>query len=315
MEPNATCRRDVFHAGEIAVQERAGERAIAASRESIIRRRLNDAANAFVESQGVVAVAAAAADGTLWASLWVGEKGLLRGSAAGDRLTVVHDAANHFADAVRPIARPKEPLGMLVIDLETRRRLRINGVVQRSDSAALEVEICEALGNCPKYIQRRVRAQEVVGVSESNTHLQAEYGVTLDDQRRSLIARIDTMFVASIHREHGIDVSHRGGTPGFTRILDDRAVRIPDYPGNSLFQTLGNFELDSRCGVAFIDFERQRILTATGRAVIDFGSEDAAQPTGGTGRYWSFTVDRWVEFSMPSTTRWVLVERSPFNPR
>ena len=101
----------------------------------------------------------------------------------------------------------------------------------------------------------------------------------------------------------------------FARVLNDRTLRIPDYAGNSMFQTLGNFDVDTRAGVAFVDFERRRVLSATGHATSDFGNEHPAHPTGGTGRYWSFSIDRWVEFSLPRTMRWTLVEQSPFNPR
>lgn len=305
------CHLDVFHAGEIAVQERAGERAIAASRESVIRCRLNDAANGFVESQRAIAVAAAAPDGSLWASFWVGEEGFLRGNVAGDSVTVLRDLGDHESDPVRAILQPNEPFGLLVIDLETRRRLRINGRVCRADRAGVEIGIREAFGNCPKYIQKRARVDGTRASMESAL----EHGSVLDEERRRFISCSDTLFVASTHRERGVDVSHRGGDRGFACVVDDRTVRIPDYRGNSLFQTLGNFELDARCGIAFIDFDRQRVLSATGSAAIEFGAEAATQPTGGTGRYWVFTVDRWIEFSIPSKTRWTLVERSPFNPR
>lgn len=306
-------RLDVFHAGEIAVQVSAGERAIAAARESVIRRRLNDAAIAFLESQDIVAVAAAAPDGTLWASLWCGAAGFLRGSAEGDSVGVLHDLDEHVADPVRTIVRRNEPLGLLVIDLATRRRLRINGVVHQADCAGLELSVREAFGNCPKYIQKRLRADAAITPAKG-VAAPVEHGWTLDDECGDLIARADTVFVASAHHENGVDVSHRGGPPGFVHVIDDRTVRIPDYPGNSLFQSLGNIAVDSRCGLAFMDFERRRILSATGHGVLEFGVEDATHPAGGTGRYWSFTVERWVEFALPSGVCWTLVERSPFNP-
>jgi uncharacterized protein len=306
-EPNG------FHAGEIAVQIRAGERAIAERRESTIRDRLNDAANAFLESQTVVAAGALAPDGALWASMWSGAKGFLRGTATGDSVEVLHPLDDHVADPVRSIVRSNAPLGMLVIDLETRRRLRINGVVGRVNDSGLALHIREAFGNCPKYIQKRLRSH--VGVSANRAIASAEHGTMFDEQRRSLIARADTLFVASVHPERGIDASHRGGPPGFARVVDDRTIRIPDYAGNSMFQTLGNLEVDARAGLAFIDFDRHRVLSATGHAASDFGEEDPAHPTGGTDRYWSFTVDRWVERSLSSATTWLLVERSPFNPR
>src|SRR4029453_26732 len=161
-------RGDVFHPGEIAVQARAGEREIAAARESLIRPRLNDAANAFVETQDVVAVAATAPDGTLWASLWCGTRGFLRGDDDGDSVTILYDLDEHAADAVRHIVGPNEPLGLLVIYLGTRRRLRINGIVRRADRAGLEVDIREAFANCPKYIQKRFRAGAAPDASASS---------------------------------------------------------------------------------------------------------------------------------------------------
>jgi uncharacterized protein len=117
-----------------------------------------------------------------------------------------------------------------------------------------------------------------------------------------------------VHRERGVDVSHRGGLPGFVRVVADGTIRIPDYTGNSMFTTLGNFDLDPRCGLAFVDFERRRILSVTGRATLEFGVEDTTHPTGGTARYWSCAIDRWLEFPLLTATRWMLVERSPFNP-
>ena len=81
-----------------------------------------------------------------------------------------------------------------------------------------------------------------------------------------------------------------------------------------MFQTLGNFEVDPRAGLALIDFERRRVLSLTGRVATVFGEEDPHHPTGGTGRYWTFTIARWTEFSLPLPMRWTLVDRSPLNP-
>jgi predicted pyridoxine 5'-phosphate oxidase superfamily flavin-nucleotide-binding protein len=304
--------REVFHSGEIAVQVRAGERAIAKRRESIVLDRLNAAASAFVARQGVVAVAAAAPDGSVWASLWCGAPGFLRGNATGDAVEIRRDLDVDSADPVRPIVRPSNPLGVLVIDLEARQRLRINGIVGRGDDASFELRVSEAFGNCPKYIQQRLRKDDAALATDT---IGVEQGCILDEDRRRFIARTDTFFVASVHPERGIDVSHRGGPPGFARVMNDRTLRIPDYAGNSMFQTLGNFDVDTRAGVAFVDFERRRVLSAAGHATSDFGNEDPAHPTGGTGRYWSFSIERWVEFSLPRTMTWTLVEQSPFNPR
>lgn len=302
---------DVYHAGEIAVQERTGDRSVAQRRGGMIGDRLVEAAHAFLGRQGVAAVAAAGPDGTLWASLWCGIPGFLRGGEHGDRVEVVTALDRTLAaDPVRAVVGMGAPLGMLVIDLATRQRLRINGIISRLDATGLDLRVRETFGNCIKYIQRRDRADHAAVTDISRV----ENGRVFDNGRRDLIARTDTLFVASIHPERGLDVSHRGGQPGFVRMEDERTLRIPDYPGNGMFQTLGNFEVDMRAGLALIDFERRRVLSLTGNARAVFGAEDPRHSTGGTGRYWSFTVDRWVEHSLPPTMTWTLIERSPFNP-
>jgi predicted pyridoxine 5'-phosphate oxidase superfamily flavin-nucleotide-binding protein len=302
---------DAYHAGEIAVQERIGEREVAVRRASIVGERLAPGARGFLDQQGVAAVAAEAPDGSVWVSFWCGAPGFLRSDESGEYVgfTAALDLTAP-GDPVRDIVRAGSPLGMVVIDLSTRRRLRINGVVNRAAAAGFVLEVRETLGNCPKYIQRRKRADEPADSAADG----ATNGHVLDDERRRFVARCDTLFVGSIHAERGLDASHRGGAPGFVQVMDDVTLRIPDYEGNSMYQTLGNFEVDSRAALALIDFERRRVLCLTGNASSTFGSEDPRHPTGGTGRYWSFTVHRWIELPLPPTVTWTLVDRSPFNP-
>lgn len=301
----------VFHPGEIAIQERTGQRAIAERHASMIRDRLTTGARGFIERQGVVAVGAEAPDGTLWASLWCGEPGFVRSDPLGQRVEL-HSSSEYAVagDPVRPIVRAGEPLAMLAIDLTKRARLRINGVVVGTSPTAVELAVRETFGNCVQYIQRRERIVASCDTAQESVL----HGTAIDADRRTLVERIDTLFVASIHPARGVDVSHRGGNPGFVRVVNDRRLRVPDYQGNGLFQTLGNFEADPRAGLALVDFDRGRVLSLTGVAAIDFDAEDPAHPTGGTARYWSFTVDHWVEFALSSIMRWTLAERSPFNP-
>ena len=300
-----------YHAGEIAVQERAGERSVAARRRGMVGDYLVDGARAFLTRQRVAAVGAEAPDGTVWASLWTGAAGFLRGDDDGGHVDVSASLDRTLdIDPVRPLVQAGAPLAMLVIDLMTRQRLRINGTVTRADALGMALRVRETFGNCNKYIQRRQHFDDPA----NDTVGPAMRGTALDDERRDFIALTDTAFVASIHPVRGLDVSHRGGQPGFIWVGPDGTLRMPDYPGNSMFQTLGNFEVDPRAGLALIDFERAQVLSLTGTASTVFHAEDPGHPTGGTGRYWSFAVDRWVEFPLPPTMRWTLIDRSPFNP-
>ena len=301
---------DVFHEGEIAVQERAGERSIARRRAAMIDDRLGDAARAFLGTQGSLAVGVADADGALWASFWSVAPGFLEGDVGGRGLRISTDGAALGDDHARRIIRAGDGLGLVVVDFATRRRLRVNGEVVRAEASGIELRVREVFGNCQKYIQRRERSDHALDGESAS----AEHGFAIDAQRRALIARADTLFVASRHPTRGVDVSHRGGDPGFVHVERERTLRIPDYPGNSMFQTLGNVAVDDRAGIAFVDFEQRRVLSLTGRARAMFGEEDPRQPTGGTGRYWELDVEQWAERSLPSTTTWTLLERSHFNP-
>jgi hypothetical protein len=81
-----------------------------------------------------------------------------------------------------------------------------------------------------------------------------------------------------------------------------------------MFQTLGNLSVDPRAALSVVDFDQRRLLALTGRANATFGTEDPSHPTGGTGRYWTFSVESWVEIALPGTLSWELLDRSPFNP-
>ncbi len=267
-----------FHDGELAVQTRAGEREMADAVGEMLGDTIPVGGRPFLARQRMLAVAGTDADRRLWASVWFGAAGFA--TSTPDGRGVVIDRALQ----ARPLAEPIVPIsggavGLLAIELATRRRLRINGTVTRVDDAALELAVAEAFPNCPKYIARReVREAFPRG-------LVLDGGAILDADRVATIARADTAFVASRHPTRGADASHRGGPVGFIEVVDPSTLRIPDYAGNSMFQTLGNFTIDPSVGLAVLDFERGRLLQVSGRATVVF------EPT----RAWELRVERWLE--------------------
>ncbi len=86
---------------------------------------------------------------------------------------------------------------------------------------------------------------------------------------------------ASAHPDHGVAASHRGGHPGFVHIINNRQLRIPDFTGNSMFNTLGNFVCNPYAGLIFIDFEQGRLLQLTGKAEILWDVDDPQEEPGG----------------------------------
>lgn len=299
-----------FHEGEIAVQERVGERDVARRHGAAISSRITAGALSFLERQRLLAVSAVGDDGGLWTSVWCGAPGFVRGGD-GRRVSIrlaSMEVSPHDPVLLR-LAGGRE-VGILAIELATRRRLRINGTVESKSADEIGILVRESVGNCPKYIQRRQAVDAFTGSRRASE----ESGRAIDAERRALVERVDTAFVGSIHPARGADASHRGGAPGFIKVVDATTLRIPDYRGNSMFMTLGNFEIDPRASLAALDFEAGRIVSFSGSAYLRFGAEDSAHPTGGTGRYWDLQVREWVQIELRAPLRWQLLETSPYNP-
>jgi ferredoxin-NADP reductase len=114
---------------------------------------------------------------------------------------------------------------------------------------------------------------------------------------RSIIESADTFFVASYTDRQGdgiraVDVSHRGGKPGFVHVEAGR-LSIPDFSGNRYFNTLGNFVHVPRAGLVFVDFTSGDMLQLTGDVTIDFDSTVGAAFSGAE-RVWHVDVRRCI---------------------
>src|SRR5262249_49604415 len=160
-----------------------------------------------------------------WASLWIGPPGFVRSE---HERSVEISRRVHLrspGDSVLELLHEECEIGMLAIDLQSRRRLRVNGVVASAEKDLLTVAVREPFPNCPKYIQRR---DLEIDSDARHVEFASSHGRRISSEMRSLIERIDTLFVASRHPTRGLDVSHRGGDPGFVKVVDERTLCLPD---------------------------------------------------------------------------------------
>ena len=303
---------DVFHEGELAVQQRADASAQGRNSGRMIADAIIPGAIKFVKKQPLLVVGSVDADDGLWASIVVGEPGFMEAEPRDVEI-----------DLSRTLQAPSDPLwkniehnpqvGLLVIDLRTRARLRVNGNVDFRAADRMHIAVEQAYPNCPQYIQRRnvrIDAGRIDSSADcSNT------GSKLTESQQDWIAEADTLFVASAHPSRGVDASHRGGHPGFIQVVGPSELRIPDYSGNGMFNTLGNFHVNPRAGLVIPDFEDGKTLQLTGRAEIVWDQDDSTNETGGTGRYWSFKIDRWIENENSLPGSFEFLDYSPHNPQ
>ena len=158
---------------------------------------------------------------------------MLAGAITATEREVRIDAKGGHIERVTSDLANDPRIGLLAIDFETRRRMRINGNARIADGIIV-VTPHEVYANCPQYI----------GIG-------------------------DTFFIATGHPTAGADISHRGGPPGFVH-EDGDVISWPDYSGNNMFNTLGNLEVDPRCGLLFVDFETGAMRQVHGRARVEW---------------------------------------------
>lgn len=299
-----------FHAGEREMQARAGETDIANRNIVVLSDNVIAGARPFIAKQFMVVLASVDAAGQPWSSLVFGKTGFLH-TADGDTIGI--DLAEQERDTSDPLwsnLGPQAELGMLFIELGSRRRYRVNGTLRSLGPDGIAVQVREAYPNCPKYIQRRQLRQ----LGEPSLPVQTARGATLRGPVADIVRQADTLFIASCHNGNGADASHRGGPPGFIEIVNDTTLRVPDYMGNSLFNTLGNLCVDPRAGLCIPDFLGGQLLQLAGSVTVHWEQPDPANQTGGTGRYWEFSITQWILRDTPQPVQWEYLDASPFNP-
>ena len=271
-----------FHAGELRAQQLAGGGPAGAP----IRSRMPEQHLQFFQLLPFLCVAVADASGWPLATLVHGAPGFLHSPDPG-QLRI--DALPDEDDPARAFVTAGAGIGMLGIDLATRRRNRANGVIAQADGAGVLVDVDESFGNCPKYI--RVRQLHPVPRRAGTV---TAFGAEVPLDAAALIARCETMFVAtssgaSAHAG-GLDISHRGGDAGFLR-LDGSVITVPDYWGNRYFNTLGNLLLEPRASLVLVDFDSGDILQLQGVAEVHWQVDDDSKDVRAE-REWTFRIER-----------------------
>lgn len=274
-EPGASSPATPFHPGEQAVQAAAGVRVEAEARgQRMLTPGLVDAQRQFFAELPFVIAARIDGGGQPWAELLTGKPGFISftpdGGARVDRGEA--RAASPFAASFLAV-QPGNALGLLGIDLARRRRNRINGTVEATSAGAIALRIDQGYGNCPKYINPRPWNAELFAGDYAE-----RLSRTISPAVASMIASSDTFFIASSSGaaagdDHiqptawGADISHRGGDPGFLQV-DGNVLRFADYPGNNLFNTLGNLQQYPPCGLLLLDFNTGEVVQIAGSAKL-----------------------------------------------
>lgn len=299
MDEALQAKTSPWHEGELALQRSVGavDMMAGVGQRQLARTWMPDQHREFYAQLPFVVLGAVDRQGDVWATLRAGQPGFMN---SPDPQTLHIDLEPEPNDPAQEGMGEGDAIGMLGIELHTRRRNRMNGVVRRQLDPGLEISVSQAYGNCPRYINLRqyhfVDAQAV-----------APRQLTVSDPLvRRLVTAADSFYIATYvvrDGERQVDASHRGGKPGFVRMDEDGSLTIPDFSGNLFFNTLGNILLNPRAGLVFVDFQTGDLLQMSGSAqvLLDDPEISAFQ---GAERLLRFTPQRIVYRPAAIALRW-----------
>ncbi len=257
-----------FHAGELAVQRRAGVEDQAARLTGMLAPAdLRGGLGLFLAGRAYAAMSARDRAGRLWVSPLAGAPGFL--SATGPT-TLEIGAAPGPGDPLHDLPAG-QAVGLLVIDYAARRRARVNGRLVSARPERLVVEAEEAYGNCPQYIPPHPLHLTSVPPEEPPA-----VRPVLTDTDAAVLASVDTAVLGTTHPDRGNDASHRGGPAGFLRVESPSLLVWDDLPGNRMFNSLGNLSVDPAAALLVMDPITGRPLHLSGRAEVRWDVADSA---------------------------------------
>jgi predicted pyridoxine 5'-phosphate oxidase superfamily flavin-nucleotide-binding protein len=304
-----------FHAGELAIQARFGvQEQMDRQGRRMIRDYLPDQFRQFFAQLPYAIVGTVDAANRIWASILVGKPGFL---TSPDERTLRVSAKPLFGDPLATTLANGIDIGLLGIELHTRRRNRLNGIVTATHADSFDVRVGQSFGNCPQYIQARTSE---LGDYDPTVPRPVHQIETLGEVEQATIAEADTFFIATAYQDtsagaaQGVDVSHRGGKSGFVRIDDNQTLTVPDFSGNCHFNTFGNLELNPHAGLLFVDFELGNLLYLTGTAEVIWEGDEISSYEGAE-RLFRFHLDRGYRVERGLPLRWSAPEFSPFLDR
>lgn len=285
----------VFHPGEKAIHDLLGISDEAHQLEGMIKGRLAPAAMRMLPAFGFALATSIDSSGNVWTSFLTGPAGFL--SVVSDEIISLSTISDtKFLNNIKG----NREVGLLFINFEARVRVRVNGTGVIDDDGGLVLTVRQSYFNCPKYIQARK-----FEFTHQN-HTDGEHGeASLDDSHIRIIREADTFFISTYAAEQGADCSHRGGSPGFMEVLDHQTIQWRDYPGNNLYNTIGNLHVNPHCGLLVIDFATNRILQMTGTARFVVKDQDS--------RFVVFTLRSMNDISDATPFSWKFLSYSQFN--
>jgi uncharacterized protein len=108
--------------------------------------------------------------------------------------------------------------------------------------------------------------QSRMGSRGAYAHMEEGRGwqTRITDVLRDFLAARDSMYLATSNAAGQPYIQHRGGPPGFLRVLDDQTFGFADFAGNKQYITLGNLRENTKAHVFLMDYAHRRRIKIWG---------------------------------------------------
>ena len=91
----------------------------------------------------------------------------------------------------------------------------------------------------------------------------------LTDREAGFIEQRDTFYIATVNEEGWPYVQHRGGPPGFLRVIGSKCLAYADFRGNTQLVSVGNVASNDRVSLILMDYPNRRRLKILGHMRIE----------------------------------------------
>lgn len=248
-----------YHDGEKSIQEQMGVRDKAESLNSMFYKELPVVASQFLESLNFCVITFSS-ENEIFSSVVADIKPFIE----------ILNTKEILIDLEKSSFIPKNILetkdlniGLIGLEFENRMRIRVNGK-GTIENYKLHLHIDVAYSNCPRFISDR----KIIGRVDFSNDSKIEKYFTLEKACKKIIENADTFFLGTSHKNGDADISHKGGKKGFLKVLSSTELEFDDFPGNNMFNTLGNIHTNPNVSIVLIDFFNNNVLHINGKTKI-----------------------------------------------
>ena len=94
------------------------------------------------------------------------------------------------------------------------------------------------------------------------------FATTIEPSLAAFIAQARSFYLATASKDGQPYVQHRGGPPGFLRVLDETTLAFADFAGNRQYITTGNLAENPRAMIFLMDYATRRRVKIWGTARV-----------------------------------------------